>query len=290
MFCQHIIQNQLHRYHYTVGFISGLAVNPTARLHPPVKLVVLAIFNKKQSDKHFWYSPDCGIVVVADPNSSVTQRNELIVSGMDAKGNDLSETTGWIDLTASFAGNGDKTDAAYVKFGVSYLELNTGKDSCHYYFYEDGTWEIYDNNELTYRSEAGELMYEGDKIVFADDGYEFFTVSKDGKTLYSDGEEWAVEGKPFPLKFGKRYVYRNPDSGGYSTWIIFYADGSFECMSGAHTKGGPGSMDYHLDTLKVDWVISSGGKEYSRSYWGSVSPDGEQFTFADGDVAVIEDW
>ena len=246
-------------------------------------------FEPKQSDKHFWYSPDCGVVVVADPNSSVTQRNELIVSGMDAKGNTLSETTGWIDLTASFTGNGDKA-AAYVKFGVSYLELNTGKNSAHYYFYEDGTWEAYDNNELTYRSEAGELMYEDDKIMFADDGYVFFTVSQDGKTLYSEGEEWAVEGKPFPLKFGKRYVYRNPDPDGHSTWIIFYADGSFECMSRAHAEGGPGSMDYHLDTLKVDWVIASGGKEYGRSYWGSVSPDGEQFTFADGDVAVIEDW
>ena len=62
-------------------------------------------FEPKQSDMHFWYSPECGVVVVAGANSSVADKNDMIISGMDAKGNPLNddETNGtiWIDLTNS---------------------------------------------------------------------------------------------------------------------------------------------------------------------------------------------
>ena len=66
-------------------------------------------FEPKQSDKCFWYSPECGVVVVAEHNSTVLQKNELIVSGKDAKGNELDAETIWIDLTPvgdEDAGNG----------------------------------------------------------------------------------------------------------------------------------------------------------------------------------------
>lgn len=56
-------------------------------------------FDPRQSDKCFWYSPECGIVVVAEHNSTVLQKNELVVSGKDAKGNDLDGDTVWIDIT-----------------------------------------------------------------------------------------------------------------------------------------------------------------------------------------------
>ena len=58
-------------------------------------------FEPKQSDMHYWYSPDCGIIIVAKPNSSTNDKNALIVSGKDAKGNDLGPNTKWIDITDS---------------------------------------------------------------------------------------------------------------------------------------------------------------------------------------------
>ena len=67
-------------------------------------------FEPKQSDMHYWYSPDCGVVVFAEPNADQDKENKLnnqIQSGMDAKGNDLGPTTQWIDLTlgAALSGN-----------------------------------------------------------------------------------------------------------------------------------------------------------------------------------------
>ena len=67
-------------------------------------------FEPKQSDMHYWYSPDCGVVVFAEPDALSDKENKLnaqIQSGMDAKGNDLGPTTQWIDLTlgAALSGN-----------------------------------------------------------------------------------------------------------------------------------------------------------------------------------------
>ena len=67
-------------------------------------------FEPKQSDMHYWYSPECGVVVVATPNSSVAEKNDLIISGMDAKGNALVDegenVTIWIDITINITING----------------------------------------------------------------------------------------------------------------------------------------------------------------------------------------
>ena len=62
-------------------------------------------FEPKQSDMHYWYSPDCGVIVYAEPDASLTPENIVnklnaqVISGMDAKGNPLDENTEWIDLT-----------------------------------------------------------------------------------------------------------------------------------------------------------------------------------------------
>lgn len=57
-------------------------------------------FEPKQSDKHFWYSPKCGVVIVADANSSIKDKNDMIISGTDAKGRELDDVAEiWIDLT-----------------------------------------------------------------------------------------------------------------------------------------------------------------------------------------------
>ena len=56
-------------------------------------------FDPKQSDMHFWYSPDCGVVVVGKASASNSDLNEQIKSGKDAKGNELTDDTKWIDVT-----------------------------------------------------------------------------------------------------------------------------------------------------------------------------------------------
>ena len=57
-------------------------------------------FEPKQSDMHFWYSPDCGVVVYAEPEASKTVLNGKIISGKDAKGKQLTGETVWIDMTS----------------------------------------------------------------------------------------------------------------------------------------------------------------------------------------------
>ena len=64
-------------------------------------------FEPKQSDMHYWYSPDCGVVVFAEPDADIeADLNSQIQSGQDAKGNDLGPTTQWIDLTLGAALSG----------------------------------------------------------------------------------------------------------------------------------------------------------------------------------------
>ena len=59
-------------------------------------------FEPKQSDMHYWYSPDCGVVVVAEPTKTAAELDKYVISGMDAKGNDISgadRDAKWIDIT-----------------------------------------------------------------------------------------------------------------------------------------------------------------------------------------------
>ena len=85
-------------------------------------------FEPKQSDMHYWYSPDCGVVVFAEPNADQDKENKLnsqIQSGQDAKGNDLGPTTQWIDLTLGVASGGDSFDWSSVNTDLS---TNTWED------------------------------------------------------------------------------------------------------------------------------------------------------------------
>ena len=78
-------------------------------------------FEPKQSDMHYWYSPDCGVVVFAEPNADQDKENKLnnqIISGTDAKGNRLDENTKWIDITKDYsAGNGNVNDNTPINHG-----------------------------------------------------------------------------------------------------------------------------------------------------------------------------
>ena len=62
-------------------------------------------FEPKQSDCHFYYSPQCGLVVCLEVDKATKDGKDdlldaLVVSGMDAKGNSLATVdVQWFDLT-----------------------------------------------------------------------------------------------------------------------------------------------------------------------------------------------
>jgi hypothetical protein len=87
-----------------------------------------ATFEPKQSDMHYWYSPDCGVVVFAEPDADIeTDLNSQIQSGQDAKGNPLGASTQWIDLTLGvfLSGDGGSLDLSTVNTD---LATNTWED------------------------------------------------------------------------------------------------------------------------------------------------------------------
>ena len=90
-------------------------------------------FTPKQSDCHYYYSPDCGLVVCTETKASdVTDLNKLVQSGKDAKGKDLGASTKWIDLTADIsidsgsnnAINSTLNHSGIIPEGASYTTAN----------------------------------------------------------------------------------------------------------------------------------------------------------------------
>ena len=83
-----------------------------------------ATFEPKQSDCSYWYNPDCGIVVVANSEASKSQLNDLIISGRDAKGNELDPiNANWVNMTVS-SGVVENTGNSFL-FGREYeSEMN----------------------------------------------------------------------------------------------------------------------------------------------------------------------
>ena len=95
-------------------------------------------FEPKQSDMHYWYSPDCGVVVFAESNADQNKEEKLnnqIISGMDAKGNKLDENTEWIDLTSGSTSS-SPTETSYFQYGKKYRTEIEYDDQGGYTFYE----------------------------------------------------------------------------------------------------------------------------------------------------------
>ncbi len=58
-------------------------------------------FEPKQKTMSFFYCPTAGAIVVADSNSIVSELNEQVKNGVDAKGNALARTVVWLNLTTA---------------------------------------------------------------------------------------------------------------------------------------------------------------------------------------------
>ena len=60
-------------------------------------------FEPKQKTMSFFYCPNLGAVIFADSDAKVADLNAQFKNGIDAKGNALSNTTVWINLTTTTA-------------------------------------------------------------------------------------------------------------------------------------------------------------------------------------------
>lgn len=145
-----------------------------------------ATFEPKQSNKHYWYSPDCGIVVVAEKDANIENLNKMVVSGRDAYGNALSSTTKWINLTNSdmlrfsIAYKSDLLESDNGKyFQVIYYFNKDGSGALDTYFYESDKTTKFDTRVTSYS--IGTFKYEKNFIYL--EGYKFAEIIDGGKTV-----------------------------------------------------------------------------------------------------------
>ena len=112
-------------------------------------------FEPKQSDMHYWYSPDCGVVVVAEPTKTAAELDKYVVSGMDAKGNDItsdSVNAKWIDMTIGTANSGASGgNQEEIIVGTATFSHYLAVPNCHEYHtdHSDSCW-INETTTLTW--------------------------------------------------------------------------------------------------------------------------------------------
>ena len=156
-------------------------------------------FEPKQSDMHYWYSPDCGVVVVAEPETEAKDLDKLVVSGKDAKGRDISSNSinaQWIDITDKTNTENTEEIISSIPYGVTYKACISGSTTYTNYltmtFFEDGSATqvlIYKHKyDDAYSSEqettvpAGTFTYNNLNVYLNDTIVAYF--SNDLNTLY----------------------------------------------------------------------------------------------------------
>ena len=144
-------------------------------------------FEPKQSDCNYYYSPDCGIVVCTETDKAkIEDLNKLVMSGKDAKGNELSTKTIWINVTTLEFVMFKHNDV--VPLGGKYITstgntINQGEnmitpswDDIYYYgdykyiyYYGSGGWKVELNPAVVSRNQTsyGPILTEinGKKIT-----------------------------------------------------------------------------------------------------------------------------
>ena len=117
-------------------------------------------FFPKESDAYYWYSPDCGVVVVASNEANKEILNSMVVSGMDAKGKDLSVATEWILLSDDTTSA--KHDIEIAENGKYYRNVFTLHPSDY-----SGATEILSQGDIF------PIPQEGDVYVYGDYEYRY---------------------------------------------------------------------------------------------------------------------
>ena len=161
-------------------------------------------FTPKQSDCHYFYNPDCGLVVCAETGSSIDELNALVQSGKDAKGNALTPTATWVDVTADVSLSGGSiipsnpsqepnniipeggkyyTNAEYCYCETVNGLINTSCSRCGYVFTNTSSPDFVAGDEFPEPQVR-------DTYVYDNYAYVYQCAFQEGDAVYTDG--WAV--------------------------------------------------------------------------------------------------
>ena len=218
-------------------------------------------FEPKQSDCHYYYSPDCGVVVCQETDSaSVEQLNALIQSGMDAKGNQLNEDTQWIDLTDGANAEAMPTEAHGLYFGKIYSATVDGS-LIEAIFYENTAADLYVDGAPNASIPAGLIVITKETVDMSAIDFGIGTISLDGKTVAVDNGVILVldENTQTSKLDGKEFILMNDTS---SSFVISH--------SGINLMQGGQVVDFlpkeFIQKGDDTIIISNTGTPYDGSY------------------------
>jgi hypothetical protein len=160
-----------------------------------------ATFEPKQSDKAFYYSPDCGVIVVDDADADISSLNSKILSGKDAKGQVLTSSTSWMDLTNPENVLTPVEVAKPVFFNREYRSIQLSGDDMYIAitFREDGSYteayylsdgvtlnssEDYPVNSIIYYENSFYEVEAGVTVTVTNNGSEFSVVGDEDTMVY----------------------------------------------------------------------------------------------------------
>ena len=147
-----------------------------------------ATFEPKQSDCSFYYSPDCGVVVCAPTDATVAQLNALILSGKDAKGNTLGDTTNWDNVTnSSVVNEGGSPVTQTFTFTINLYKQGTFQQSMTYTCESGFTWKEWKTQSDYYDGCLDAVPNDGDDVsIIWGAGLLIENENQNGCPKYSD--------------------------------------------------------------------------------------------------------
>ena len=164
-------------------------------------------FTPKQSDCHYYYSPDCGVVVCAETDkSSVADLNKLIQSGKDAKGNELTDSTKWIDVSnnglttltpITWDGGAKIYGGSIYKIGSKIYCLESTYVSQKHYVLNGTTWERvrWQGTEILSSScvwtDGTDTYYTNASNLYVFNGTDWVVKTWDGISNLSGSSVWS---------------------------------------------------------------------------------------------------
>ena len=130
-----------------------------------------SLFEPKQSNAHYYYSPACGVVVAQDTTKAdPLSLNALVPSGLDASGQKLDSTTVWIDLTLGVGQMGNEegdSNRLIHKNGVYTIaatgETRVGNGIDVYFPLYSKQGDVYNYGDYTYSYSSGWKVSVSDK-------------------------------------------------------------------------------------------------------------------------------
>ena len=146
-----------------------------------------ATFEPKQSDCSFYYSPICGVVVCAENGSSIEKLNNLILSGKDAKGNELTNNATWFNVTNNSIVLEDGGESAVpenptvetITFSINLYQNGTLEQTYTYVCEANSTWKQWIETSELYNGDFSMTNMENDSLIWGG-GFMVYNENRSG--------------------------------------------------------------------------------------------------------------